>query len=194
MLCPTEWKRMEFEVFVLDSEHNITAATPRAVASLAEHLDDHHDQGRRLPGIVTRWLEREGTRPPCDTALGLSAGGPSVVAETQRVIVTGRVFHGRDLDVLLLEIRRRTQPATHLQSLIDLGVSRREAEVLSWVIEGKRNCEIGTILGVSPRTVQQHLFRAFQKLGVETRTAAAVKILNALGPTERATDERSDAA
>jgi hypothetical protein len=28
---------------------------------------------------------------------------------------------------------------------------------------------------------------------VETRTAAAVKILNALGPTERATDEGSEA-
>ena len=173
---------MEFEVLVLDSEHNITAATPRAVACLAEHFDADQNGGRRLPGIVTRWLERAGSRRPGDTDIGLSAAGPSVVAETPGGIVMGRVFHGRDVDVLLFEVRRQPlrDTATRWQSLVALGVSRREAEVLSWVAEGKRNCEIGTILGVSPRTVQQHLFRAFQKLGVETRTAAAVKILGAL--------------
>jgi DNA-binding CsgD family transcriptional regulator len=173
---------MEFEVLVLDSEHNITAATPRAVASLAEHFDDHQNGGRRLPAIVTRWLDRAGSRRSKDAEVERSAGRPSVVAETRAVIVTGRMFHGRDVDVLLLEVQRRPSrdTATRWQSLVALGLSRREAEVLSWVAEGKRNCEIGTILGVSPRTVQQHLFRAFQKLGVETRTAAAVKILNAL--------------
>jgi DNA-binding CsgD family transcriptional regulator len=48
----------------------------------------------------------------------------------------------------------------------------RENEVLHWLREGKRNSEIGTILGVSGRTVEKHLEHLFQKLGVETRTAA----------------------
>ncbi|MBI4591064.1 MAG: hypothetical protein HY725_19735 [Candidatus Rokubacteria bacterium] len=37
------------------------------------------------------------------------------------------------------------------------------------------NDEIGAILGTSPRTVQKHLERIYQKLGVETRTAAAAR-------------------
>ena len=39
--------------------------------------------------------------------------------------------------------------------------------------EGKPNNDIASILSTSPRTVQKHLEHIFQKLGVETRTAAA---------------------
>jgi DNA-binding CsgD family transcriptional regulator len=58
-----------------------------------------------------------------------------------------------------------------------LGLTRREVEVLTLVADGKTNAEIGMILGTSPRTVQKHLEHIFEKLGVETRTAAAVRVL-----------------
>lgn len=51
----------------------------------------------------------------------------------------------------------------------------REREVLDWVVEGKTNPEIAIILDISARTVQKHLERVFQKLAVETRTAAAMR-------------------
>ena len=51
----------------------------------------------------------------------------------------------------------------------------REAEVLAWVAQGKTNREIGMILGASARTVQKHLEHVFQKIGVETRTAAILR-------------------
>ncbi|MCP5360909.1 MAG: response regulator transcription factor [Sinobacteraceae bacterium] len=54
----------------------------------------------------------------------------------------------------------------------------REAEVLYWVIKGKTNKDIGEILGTSPRTVHKHLEHVFEKLGVETRTAAAALAMN----------------
>lgn len=59
-----------------------------------------------------------------------------------------------------------------------LGLTRREGEVLAWVTDGKTNVEIGLILDRSPRTVQKHLEHIFEKLGVATRTAAAVRALN----------------
>ena len=52
-------------------------------------------------------------------------------------------------------------------------LTAREAEVLYWVVQGKTNRDIGDILGTSPRTVHKHLEHVFEKLGVETRTAAA---------------------
>lgn len=52
-------------------------------------------------------------------------------------------------------------------------LTAREAEVLSWVARGKTNRDIAEILGMSPRTVNKHLEHVFEKLGVETRTAAA---------------------
>lgn len=54
-------------------------------------------------------------------------------------------------------------------------LTAREREVLGWVAAGKTNRDVATILGASPRTVEKHLERAFEKLGVETRTAAIVR-------------------
>lgn len=55
------------------------------------------------------------------------------------------------------------------------GLTKREAEVFQWLAAGKSNKDIGTILAISPRTVEKHLGRIFQYLGVETRTAAAAE-------------------
>jgi len=57
----------------------------------------------------------------------------------------------------------------------------REAEVLYWVTKGKTNKDIGDILGTSPRTVPQPLEHVVEKLGVETRTAAANLALGRMG-------------
>ncbi|MFS2117470.1 helix-turn-helix domain-containing protein, partial [Herbaspirillum frisingense] len=50
----------------------------------------------------------------------------------------------------------------------------RESDVLLWLGKGKTNRDIADILGMSPRTVNKHLEHIFVKLGVETRSAAAV--------------------
>jgi len=52
-------------------------------------------------------------------------------------------------------------------------LTARESEVLLWVARGKTNRDIADILGMSPRTVNKHLEHIFEKLGVETRAAAA---------------------
>jgi DNA-binding CsgD family transcriptional regulator/PAS domain-containing protein len=63
-------------------------------------------------------------------------------------------------------------------NLAILGLSRRESDVLLWVTRGKSNEEIGIILGMSLGTVKKHLEHIFQKLGVESRTAAAARALS----------------
>ena len=59
-------------------------------------------------------------------------------------------------------------------------LTRRESEVLCWVIKGKTDRDIGQILGTSHRTVNKHLEHLFIKLGVETRTAAAAVAVQGL--------------
>jgi DNA-binding CsgD family transcriptional regulator len=51
-------------------------------------------------------------------------------------------------------------------------LTKRELEVVEWIVEGKRNREIGEILGCSSRTVQKHVQHILEKLHLETRTAA----------------------
>ncbi len=67
------------------------------------------------------------------------------------------------------------------QPLLKLGLTARVAEVLLWVAQGKTNSDIATILGISESTVKKHLLEIFEKLSVETRSAAALRALEALG-------------
>jgi len=55
------------------------------------------------------------------------------------------------------------------------GLTAREAEVLRWVAAGKSDAQIAAILHISARTVQKHLQHSYEKLGVESRTAAAMR-------------------
>jgi DNA-binding CsgD family transcriptional regulator len=61
----------------------------------------------------------------------------------------------------------------------ELHLTAREREVVEWLGAGKTDRDIGEILGISPRTVHKHLQRIYEKLGVETRTAAVMRVLNA---------------
>jgi len=78
-----------------------------------------------------------------------------------------------DRERALLEVLR-----PHLARLYRRTVNRlttREAEVLNWVAHGKTDEQIAAILGTSTRTVQKHLQNVYAKLGVENRTAAAMR-------------------
>ncbi len=61
-----------------------------------------------------------------------------------------------------------------------LGLTPRVAETLLWVAQGKTNGEIAVILGNSESTVKKHVLEIFEKLGVETRTAASLRALEIL--------------
>lgn len=62
----------------------------------------------------------------------------------------------------------------------ELNLTAREAEVLLWVSQGKSNQDVAVILGMSEKTVKQHMGSIFQKVGVEGRNAASVRALEIL--------------
>lgn len=66
-------------------------------------------------------------------------------------------------------------PADTLSLRAALPLTPREREVLDWVAAGKTNRDVAAILGASPRTVEKHLERIYEKLGVETRIAAVMR-------------------
>lgn len=75
--------------------------------------------------------------------------------------------------LLLKTTRQKPEAANSSVSAL----TGREREVVALVAAGKTNIEIGILLQISSRTVQKHLENIFQKLGVETRTAVAVRAL-----------------
>jgi DNA-binding NarL/FixJ family response regulator len=92
------------------------------------------------------------------------------------------------LNAVTARLRRAEQQAqqefkpdfSSYEPLQRLELTPRVAEVLLWVAQGKTNADIATILGISESTVKKHLLEIFEKLGVETRSAATLRALEAL--------------
>jgi len=121
----------------------------------------------RLPPVLTNWL------------VGSAAAGegrPHTLAREGRQLVATLQVRTADDDWLV--VLREVDDADTVQALVRaFGLKLRESEVLYWVAKGKTNRDIGDILGASPATVKKHLERIHEKLGVETRTAAAALAL-----------------
>lgn len=54
-------------------------------------------------------------------------------------------------------------------------ITPRQLQCLAWVQEGKSATDIGSILGLSGRTVEGHLIKLCGHLGVKTRVQAVVR-------------------
>ena len=55
-------------------------------------------------------------------------------------------------------------------------LTRREQEVLRRIALGETDAVIGQTLGIAPKTASKHVENILRKLGVETRTAAALQL------------------
>ncbi len=58
-----------------------------------------------------------------------------------------------------------------------VSLTERERQVVRRVVEGASNDEIGAQLGISTRTVESHLRRLFERLGLASRTELATRAL-----------------
>jgi DNA-binding CsgD family transcriptional regulator len=156
----------------LNERGRVRFCTPRARQWLATWFGLAPCRNGCLPGELRRWLRQQ--QPPSPQNGRWPASRQSLVLVRNGSRLTIRLLDGTapGWQTLVLEERRTELSAAAFKSL---GLTMREAEVLLWVAQGKTNPEIGTILGVSPGTVHKHTEHILQKLGVETRTAAAAR-------------------
>lgn len=76
-----------------------------------------------------------------------------------------------------LIVSTKAQPAAAVdEDCRGLGLSRREIEVARLVCAGCGNCEIAQLLGISIRTVENHLRAIYSKVGVHSRTRLAARL------------------
>ena len=173
-------------VVVLDSQGRIAWRSPQAKAWLEAAFDEPAPSGPAgdaagsptgRPGVGLAGSAFQGA------AAWLNAVAPGEdalrhLADGRRLLVRHIGQGGLGEAMLLLSLGAAgaaRRPA--------VAMTRREAEVLSWLAKGKTNRDIADILGMSPRTVNKHLEHIFEKLGVETRTAAAA-VAAAMGRDE----------
>ena len=141
------------------------------------------DQLRRQPTtqrVPFIFLTAKGERTDIRAGMNLGADDYLVKPVNQADLleaIAARLERQRVLDM------QQGQPVdfSTAQPLETLGLTPREAEVLLWVAQGKGNRDIGLLLEMSEATAKRHLLHIFEKLGVETRTAAALQAIEVLG-------------
>ena len=128
------------------------------------------------PASLCDWVRARVTRT--DAPAGEEADTWTCVTGTTRLHCSLHPASAED-EWLLVLTESNNGAAIEALSL-QFRLTAREAEVLYWVAQGKTNRDIGDILGTRPKTITKHLEHVFEKLGVETRTAAAARVLGAL--------------
>ncbi len=146
-------------VVLLDTQGRIAWRSPQATRWLEEAPGLQREQGATR---VSDWLQQAVTQGEAQTAL---PGGSRLQARH-----LGQAGPG---EIMLLLRQTGATADSAPDRLASAALTPRETEVLSWLAKGKTNRDIADILGMSPRTVNKHLEHIFEKLGVETRTAAA---------------------
>jgi len=161
---------------VADANGQIRFGTSKAVAWLQEYFG--LPQNTYLPHQLRDWLKNRSVRLFNPDNLPFPLKEFSIQRGPKRLIVDSLSPIETPDHRLVLREKNDELDAAPVETL---GLTKREAEVLLWVSQGKRNAEIAAILGIRPKTITKHLERIFQKIGVETGTSAANVALDILG-------------
>jgi DNA-binding NarL/FixJ family response regulator len=104
---------------------------------------------------------------------------PQYVEAALRLGAVGYVLKTAPIDELLSAIRRAADGklSFDLRPAAAAPLSARELEVVQAGVEGLSNDEIAGRLGISPKTVESHLRRLFERHGMASRTELATRAL-----------------
>lgn len=132
-----------------------------------------------LPGLGIVILSAHGEEDFVLRALQAGANGyllktadEEQLQEAVRLVAAGRpaLLQPEVTSVVMGSVQAPKKPAVE-------ALSERELEVVREVAKDLGNKQIASRLGISERTVQQHLSNIFGKLAVSSRTGAALKAL-----------------
>ena len=161
-------------IVTLDRAGRIVSATPKALCFLNSYFPGPVRDPKRLPESLADWVRR------CRTQLADGWAGDKALGEFTIRAGGGRLSIRYSPTVSGVDrlVLREESALAYQQRARSLGLTPREAEVMSWIVEGKTNPEIAAILGASPRTIHKHAEHIFAKLNVSTRNAAVREILS----------------
>jgi len=129
---------------------------------------------------LAAWFGGRWSALPCELETWLRNGAaerPLTLDRDGSRLVVSLVLGPAGSEALVLTERRATP---EIASLMTMGLSRREAQVLALASDGGTNAQIARHLMLSPRTVKKHLESIYDKLGVRTRTGAVALALRAM--------------
>ena len=142
---------------------------------------------RGMDGVATTALVKT-SWPQVDVVVVTSFGDAHRVHGALEAGATGYVLKDADVDEIVHAIRAARRGEVHLDAAVARvlthslvaprrgvpALTAREREVLVLVAQGRSNRDIGRLLAIGDRTVQTHMANVLTKLGLVSRTQAAL--------------------
>jgi two-component system, NarL family, nitrate/nitrite response regulator NarL len=164
---------MECEPDVLVIDHNL----PGGMAAIS-------DIARQCPAVKVMVLTFAQGEDQVHAALRCGARGyllkgasGSELVQTIRAVNNGELYVSPGLAAkLLLRASTAAEPAKGYDPISDL--TSREKEILTHIVDGRSNREIGDELSLSEKTIKFYVTGILQKLKVRNRVEAAILAFN----------------
>jgi two-component system, NarL family, nitrate/nitrite response regulator NarL len=100
---------------------------------------------------------------------------PRVLLESIRTVIDGQYWLARESLACIVGALRELVPRPNGNgSLKDYGLTPRELALITRVVSGLSNKDVGQQLSISERTVKHHLTNIYEKLGISNRLELAV--------------------
>jgi DNA-binding NarL/FixJ family response regulator len=142
----------------IEATRRVVSSAPGTAVLALTMFDDDRSVDAALRAGARGYLLKGATQAELVRAIESVAGGQAILAEP----IAGRVLD------------RLTRPAEEPETLFP-ELTAREREVLRLVAEGAPNGRIGRQLGITEKTVRNHLSNILLKLQVTDRTQAALR-------------------
>ncbi len=140
------------------------------VPKTSTHAELHHALGLVMTGSMYV--------PPhmLGLAFGSNGGGLRPAAAASGDTVPGVMRSTGDSAALPLGAASRPEPHQKVPTMKDIGLTPRQSEVLSLLLQGLPNKLIARQLNLSVETVKDHVAAVLRALGVSTRTQAVLAV------------------
>jgi DNA-binding CsgD family transcriptional regulator len=164
-------------VIFLDNWGQVKLMTSQAGIWLQSYFQSNGGFNQ-LPEQLASWVKHQLDR--IKTSKDISCPCLPLHLQQQNRQLTIRLAVDRPGEQYLLLLAEE-QILSWLTAIQLLGVSKKEAEVLSYMIQGQDNKAIAAQMNVNISTVRKHLENIYRKLGVKSRTEAIAVTLSKLG-------------
>ena len=147
----------------VDAARVLTAASPHIRVLMVTMFEEDHLVFAAMRAGARGYLLKDAGHTEVLRAIRAVAGGEAIFSAT----IAGRLM------AYFSDLRPAPAPTAFPE------LTEREREVLSLVARGERNAVIATQLGISPKTVRNHLSNILAKLQVADRAQAILRARDA---------------
>jgi DNA-binding CsgD family transcriptional regulator len=166
-------------IIILSPDAQIQKITDRAVWLLKQYFAIEWGNRQYLPESLQQYCQQSMAQllqPKLDTATL-----PSLerLQPNRRLVV--RLIASPPQAEVVLTLEEYVTSSLSIDSFRSMGLTKRESQVLFYLVEGLTNKAIAKELNCQPDTIRKHLENIYRKLGVGDRTQAIAVALARLG-------------